>query len=283
MTDRTSFRDWFRDRQRDFDALVLDIDGVLVRGREAVPGAAALLRELRDHGVAFSLLTNDGSHSAVERAAKLRSAGVPVQAAEITSCSEGLEEIVQDHALAGKSAFVMGKLGNPCYAEAAGLRPTRDLTALPDCAAVIVGEDDYDWEPVFNAVINALIRNPDRLFIVPNPDEYYPAENGCIRIAAGGQARFIQRVTAAYGVNVDPLYLGKPYQPIFRHSHRLLEQRLGRAIAPERVFLLGDSLEADIAGAQRFGYRAGLVLTGATRPDRAANTTVKPEIVFHTL
>jgi ribonucleotide monophosphatase NagD (HAD superfamily) len=91
----------------------------------------------------------------------------------------------------------MGRLGDPCYAELAGIRVTRRLEELAGCRAVIVGEDAYDWEPVVNGVINFLIAHPEAPFVVPNPDLYYPAENRRIHVSAGGVAGLVAAVCGA--------------------------------------------------------------------------------------
>ena len=69
------------------------------------------------------------------------------------------------------------------------------------------------------------IRQPRRLLIVPNPDEYFPERNGTIAIGAGGVARFVQRVAGVFHVPLEPVYLGKPYASIFEHNHRAMERQ----------------------------------------------------------
>ncbi len=66
--------------------------------------------------------------------------------------------------------FIMGNLGNPCFAQKAGLHTTRDLSQIHRCQGIIVGEKGYDWETTINAVVNFFIQKPDALLIVPNPD-----------------------------------------------------------------------------------------------------------------
>ncbi|MFA4945342.1 MAG: HAD hydrolase-like protein [Lentisphaeria bacterium] len=276
-----SFHDWFRRHQDELDALVCDIDGVLAAGGAPLPGSRDFVRELRSAQFPIALLTNDGNHSVAEKARFLNRHGFDFREEEITSCADGLVEAVRAAGLAGQLFFIVGDLGEPCFAAKAGLRTTRDLARLPECAGVIVGEENYDWAAVINGVLNFFIRNPAKPFFVPNPDEYYPARGGTINIAAGGVARFIQRVAATYGVSsLNPVYLGKPYQPIFAHSHAALEGRLGHRLRRHRVLMLGDSLAADIQGANDFGYRSGLLLTGITREQHLPAHPSKPELVF---
>lgn len=278
-----SFSTWFDQRQDEFDAVVLDIDGVLLLAEAAVSGGSELIEKLRRKNFPFSLLTNDGNHSIEEKCQYLKRCGIEVAPEEITSCGHGLVEIANKFALGGKLFFVMGELGDPCYAENAGLVVTRNTEELPKCAGVIAGEENYDWEPVINAVVNYFIANPNAPLVVPNPDEYFPAPNGEIKLAAGATARFIQRALKVYGTDIEPIYLGKPYAPIFEHSHSVLQGRLKRPVELKRVIMIGDSVDSDIRGANDFGYRSALVLTGVTKLEMLKAGSVRPDFIFERL
>ena len=273
------FSAWLDAHPHDLDALILDVDGVLLLAKEATPGSRELLARLRTDGLPFLLLTNDGDHSPDEKAATLQACGLEIQAMEIVSCAHGLGTIAKEHECGGALFYVMGNLGTPCYAEAAGFRTTRDQADLPRCRGVIVGEDNYDWEPVINAVVNFFIAHPEALLITPNPDEYYPDGRGGIRLAAGSVARLIQRALATYGRPKAPLFLGKPHGPIFLTAHRCLERLAGKAIDRKRVLMIGDNLNSDVAGASDFGYRTAIVLTGITTPAMLATAELKPDFV----
>jgi HAD superfamily hydrolase (TIGR01450 family) len=283
MTVRPSFREWLERHRPGLEALVFDVDGVLMMGARAAAGAAALLQRLRELALPYRILTNDANHSVEEKAALLAGAGLGVEAAAITSSGHGLVEAAARLGLGGQLCFVLGRLGKPSYAQAAGLRVTDRLAELPDCRAALVGEDAYDWEATINGVVNFLLARPEAPLVVPNPDLYYPGEDRRVHVAAGGVARLIASVCAAYGRPLEPLYLGKPHEPIFHHNHGRLEARLGRPVARERVLMLGDSLAADVAGARAFGYRPALVLTGATAGERWRDSAPQPSLVFRAL
>ena len=277
------FRDWLERHRPELEALVFDVDGVLLVGPRAVAGAAALLERLASLALPYRILTNDANHSAEEKAALLARAGLPVEPRAITSSGHGLVEAAGRAGLAGQLCFVLGRLGRPSYAEAAGIRVTARLAELPDCRAALVGEDEYDWEATINGVVNYLLARPEAPLVVPNPDLYYPGEDRRVHVAAGGVARLIASVCAAYGRPLEPLYLGKPHEPIFHHNHGRLESALGRPVERRRVLMLGDSLASDVAGARAFGYRSALVLTGATSGEGWRASALRPELVFHAL
>ncbi|UCF91970.1 MAG: HAD-IIA family hydrolase [Desulfobacterales bacterium] len=283
MEKGVSLSNWIEAHRGELDALVFDVDGVLVIQGRALPGSVDLLHDLRQGRVLFSFLTNDPNLSRAEKASHLRKMGLAVHPEEIISSGNGLEEVVQENALGGELFFVMGDFGNPCYAAQAGLRVTRKIEDLPDCRGVIVNEENFDWKRTVNSVLNFFISKPEGVCIVPNPDEFFPLGSGQIEIAAGGIARFIKQVLGRYGVEVEPLYLGKPYNPIFQSNHRELERRRGQAVEPQRVLMVGDSLAADILGANNYGYRSALVLTGLTDRRTLQSSWIQPELVFEKL
>jgi HAD superfamily hydrolase (TIGR01450 family) len=278
-----SFHDWLERHRPGLEALVFDVDGVLMVGARAVAGAAALLGRLGALALPYRILTNDANHSVEEKAALLARAGLTVEAGAITSSGHGLVEAAGRAGLAGELCFVLGRMGRPSYAEAAGIRITDRLADLPDCRAALVGEDAYDWEPTINGVVNFLLARPEAPLVVPNPDLYYPGEDRRVHVAAGAVARLIASVCAAHGRKLEPLYLGKPHEPIFHHNHGRLEAALGRPVQRRRVLMLGDSLASDVAGARAFGYRSALMLTGATSGERWRDSAHRPDLVFRAL
>jgi len=283
MSVLASFQNWLPRHRPGLDALVMDVDGVLLVGSRAGAGAAALLERLRELELPYRILTNDANHSVGEKTALLARAGLSVEARDITSSGHGLVEAAERAGLAGELCFLLGRLGEPSYAEAAGLRVTSRLADLPDCRAALVGEGAYDWEATINGVVNFLLSRPEAPLVVPNPDLYYPGEDRRVHVAAGGVARLIASVCAAYGRRLEPLYLGKPHEPIFHHNHGRLESALGRTVERRRVLMLGDSLASDVAGARAFGYRSALVLTGATSSGSWRGAEQRPDLVFRAL
>jgi HAD superfamily hydrolase (TIGR01450 family) len=275
---------WLQSHLDALDALVFDIDGVLLVNGSAAPGSHEVLSMLRRNRIPFFLLTNDGDHSTEEKADILNAADLRIHHSEIVSCADGLVTLHAEKNFSPAPFFIMGNLGTPCFAQKAGLNTMRDLSRIDLCQGIIVGEKGYDWETTINAVVNFFIQKPDARLIVPNPDEYYPGKSpGHIHIGAGGVARFIVRVLKTYGISVPPIYLGKPYSPIFEKTHARLEAVLGRPVPRCRVLMAGDFIGSDIQGACDFGYCSALLLTGVTTLEMLARSAVIPDLVFETL
>ncbi len=283
MISEKGLTEWLASRGERFDALVLDIDGVLVLDGAPLPGGPQLIRFLRRRETPFTLLTNAANISVSERRARLRANEIVVSEEQIVSSGHPLKEAVEELGLPGRLFFVMGDLGRPCFAEAAGLIVTRNPSRLPECAGIVVGEEGYDWDTMINAVVNYFISNPAAPLVVPNPDRYFPTGPAAIRIGSGGIARLIAQTLESYGLSLRCLYLGKPFAPIFRHNHRRLEHRVGRALDTDRVLMVGDTLHGDIKGGRDFGYATALMLSGGTSRASLAASPVKPDMAFERL
>ena len=283
-----SFRGWWKVNESDYAGILFDVDGTIIAGGKALPGAGALIEELRKSNFPFRLLTNDGNHSPEEKSAIIRGCGLDISSDEITSCSMALTPLAEKRKYIGKRFFVMGYLGNPSYAERAGLIHVRDTEEIESCEGVIVGEGTYDWKKNIDAVINYYITTGNRLMLVPNPDSYWPnGPNGEIGVGAGGKARFISTILKEYGINIKPTYLGKPYSPIYRAALREIRAKfqLKKNDAGKKILMVGDSLLSDIRGANRVGFTSALVLTGISSMTHVENASPSslPKLIFRAL
>lgn len=271
-----------REKHR-LQAVLFDIDGTLMVGGRILPGIAELLRLIRRDGFPFFMVTNDADHSAEEKSAILGRGGLAASPEEIISCGAVLEETVAAEHWTGRAFFVAGRLGEPGFAERAGLEVCRDPQRIGECFGVIQGEGRYDWHDHLQAVMNFFLFHPDRPYIVPNPDNYWPAPGGRIGVGAGGQARFVASLLRSAGVRIAPRFLGKPEAALFRYAMHRLERDFGIAgLRREKILMVGDSLKSDIAGAKRFGMMSGLVMTGITALPLPGDLpeTERPDVVF---
>ncbi len=285
MNPQRSFSQWLDRQAGSIDAVLLDIDGVLLSRGNRLPGSRKLIHQLQRSETPLWLLTNDGNHSPAEKSYRLNRAGLPIPADKIISCGHALMPLVQSRNLIDHLFFAMGDTGSPCYAEAASLIVTREFEQLPHCHGIIIGEENYDWESTINAVINFFIDRPDAPLFIPNPDEFYPGPKLTLHVAAGGIGRFMQQVLKAYGISITPTYLGKPYAPIFDMALEKLKYQLKGRITPGRIVMVGDNLSADIAGGRAVGLTTALMLTGVTSSsalDQAVDDE-QPDMVFEAL
>ncbi|OGV47858.1 MAG: hypothetical protein A2017_00110 [Lentisphaerae bacterium GWF2_44_16] len=279
------FMEWWEKNSQKFKAVFFDIDGTLISGRRLLPGADKMLDWLKSRNFPFYLLTNDGNHSQEEKSAHIRKTGLDTAPEEIISCGDALKSYVKNENISGRTFYVMGDLGVPCYAEKADLKVSRDLKRIDKCDGVIVGEGTYDWQANIQGVMNFFKKHPERLMLVPNPDSYWPnGPSGEIGIGAGGKARFIVSILSEMGVEIEPVYLGKPYQAIYDYALSLLCERFNikKNFKRSEIIMLGDFLKSDIMGANKAGFTSVLMLTGVTGLEQAkkAEGDYSPDHVF---
>ncbi len=276
-----NFLDFWRERRREFDAVFLDIDGTVISGRHALPRAAEMLESFDRDGVPYLFLTNDANHSPEQKAAIVRRAGLAVDASRIVSAGSALGTWAAETGEAGKTYFMMGDLGTPCYAAAAGIGTLTDPAKIDSCDGVLVGEDYYDWYEVFFEVFNFFQRRPDAKLVSPSPDICWAGwKRGGFGLGAGAVAEALQLWLRHQNIEVPIVFLGKPHRSIFECALR----RLGQA-DPARVIMLGDSLRSDVAGANRCGVTPALLLTGITdgKAASAARGERRPQFIFEGL
>jgi len=106
-----SLDEWLDVHLDELEALIFDIDGVLVVENRPMPGSGELLKKLRQKQVLISFLTNDTNQSVEERSLSLQKCGLDILPEEIVSSGDGLVELVKKRRLQGKLFFVMGNFG----------------------------------------------------------------------------------------------------------------------------------------------------------------------------
>lgn len=80
-----------------------------------------------------------------------------------------------------------------------------------------------------------------------------------------------------YAAGVEATVLGKPSPAYFEAALAALDGE------PELTWMIGDDIEADIGGAQRFGLKTVLVRTGKFRPDQLERSTIVPDAVLSSI
>jgi len=262
----TDFLNWILPNRYNYSLLVFDIDGTLSIEGIPISGAVNLIKRLNKANFPYVLLTNDAIRSTKEKSILLQNSGFDVNEDNIISCGTSMKTFVSSHDLSFKKIFIMGKFGNPDYAASAGCIVERDILRISECSAILVGELDYDWETTINAVFNFFIAKPDAPLIVANPDSFWPIGEK-IHIGAGGVARFIAAVLNDYGLKIEPIYLGKPYLPIYEYLLEHIKQKYPQINICDRkkILVIGDSISSDIKGAKNMQFSSVLVLSGVTK------------------
>ncbi|HXD53782.1 MAG TPA: HAD-IIA family hydrolase [Solirubrobacteraceae bacterium] len=228
---------------------LMDMDGVLVREEQAIPGADRFLARLREREIPFLLLTNNSIYSARDLVARLAASGLEVPEEAIWTSALATARFLSEQRPGG-SAYVIGESGLTTALHAAGY--TLDDRA-PDY--VVLGETrTYSFERITRAI--RLIGGGAR-FIATNPDPTGPSANGPLP-ATGSVAALISRATG-----VEPYFVGKPNPLMMRSALNAIEAH------SESSAMIGDRMDTDIVSGLEAGMETILVLTGVTRREEA--------------
>lgn len=232
-----------------FDAIVLDQWGVLHDGTAPYPGVAACLARIAAAGVPLAVLSNSGKRAA-PNAARIAAMGLGHVGFRVVMTSG--EALWQDMAAGRVTARALHPIeGAPGDAAdwAAGLDVTlTDDPAGADAILLMGLPDGGDTDRPLAAL--AVARQRGVPVLCTNPDRAAPRANGTTVTSPGALAH----AHADAGGRVR--FYGKPHLPVFR----AVEAALG--LRPDRLLMVGDSLEHDIAGAQAAGWRTAFVMGG---------------------
>src|ERR1035441_8432667 len=252
--------------EREIRSWLMDMDGVLVREEQAIPGAERFLARLRERGTPFLVLTNNSIYTRRDLSARLGASGLDVPEEAIWTSALATARFLQDQRPGG-SAFVIGEAGLTTTLHDAGYTLT---DRAPDY--VVLGETrTYSFERITRAI--RLIAAGAR-FIATNPDATGPSAEGPLPATgpaggagpgAGGPLRApgsgAALIIRARGV--EPYFVGKPNPLMMRSALNAIDAH------SETAAMVGDRMDTDIVSGLEAGMETILVLSGVTTREEA--------------
>jgi len=245
-------------------AILLDVDGVLHVSGKAIPGAPEAIRELRRAGHRLRFVTNNTTRPRAVQADELRACGIELDDDELQTTAAAAAR-----ALAGRRvlALVMAAL-------------VADLDAIElvgdGAEAVLLGGADEADETgrVFSYMNLARAFGELELgaeLYCLHKNRWWQTSRGAL-LDAGAFVAGLE-----YAADMEATVLGKPSAAYFAAALDILEYE------PEQTWMVGDDLEADVAGASAFGLRTVLVRTGMFREEALDEATVRPDGVIDSI
>jgi glycerol-1-phosphatase len=238
---------------REYDQVILDLDGCVWVGDEAVPGSPEAIAALREAGKRVAFATNNSWHPGEDQVAKLWRLGIQASLADVVTVGGAVQHLLAD-TRQGQTAFVIGTDSLVRHVSDAGLRVLNGTDLASRAEVVVVGgTDDFDYDDLRTATLAAR-RNGDLLATgrdptLPMPDGDWP-----------GTGALLAAVEAASGIMAE--IVGKP-------EPRLFETALDR-MGDGRTLVVGDRIDSDVAAAAAAGLDAALVLSGGMTAEQAA-------------
>ena len=244
--------------------LLVDLDGVVYRGSEPIPGIAELLSRRAAAGDDVVYVTNNSMWYRADYVERLASMGAPVSADRVVSSPRATALYLREVEPGLERVLALGAAGlgreladvgfTVVMAGAAADRVAREgidrFEASGRPGAVVVGLDpDLSWERL--AVASASIRAGAR-FVATNRDPIYPTERGLMP----GSGAVVAAVETASGVR--PVSIGKPAPFLLEEAARAVGAR------PADAVMIGDGILTDLPAARAVGARCILMLTGVS-------------------
>ncbi|WP_322860201.1 HAD-IIA family hydrolase [Mycobacterium europaeum] len=249
---------------RQYDCLLLDLDGTLFRGRRPTEGAVQALAELRSR--AF-FVTNNASRSAAEVAAHLTELGFTATADDVATSAQSAARLLAGQLPAGAPVLIVGTDALADEVATVGLRPVRRFDDDP--VAVVQGLSlTIGWPDLAEA---ALAIRSGALWVAANVDPTLPTERGLLP----GNGSMVAALRAATGA--EPQVAGKPAPGLLTDAAARGDFR-----AP---LVVGDRLDTDIEGANAAELPSLMVLTGVSSARDAvyAEPAHRPTYIGHDL
>ena len=237
-------------------ALIIDMDGVLWHGTQAIPGLVEFFQTLNDLDIRYILATNNASLTPEQYVLKLANMGVTVSQKQILTSGMATALYLSERVNPKENrVFVVGEEGAIQPLLELGFTLTglyevdnSDKPEQKGADIVVCGKDEtLTWAKLATASLNI---RAGASFIGTNADTTLPTDHGITH----GNGAILAALQVATGVT--PTIIGKPEPIIYQQALALL------GISPDETVALGDRLETDILGAVRTGIRSIMVLTG---------------------
>ncbi len=249
-----------------YTTYLIDLDGVIYRGNELIPGAKEFVAWLEAHHKKYLFLTNNSFATEAQILAKLAHLGITTDISHLLTAGQAAVQSIARRFPHGV-VYVVGE--QPLM----DLVRSQELTVASVDAekadAVLVGLDrNFDYAKL-NCAIRAV--RSGGFFITINRDALLPVEGGFLP-GCGTLAAAIET-----GSGITPQVVGKPEPMLLLEAMRMLNSQ------PDETVMVGDGLDVDILGGKAAGTHTLLVLTGRSTRADIEKLHIKPDYVFQDL
>jgi NagD protein len=242
---------------------LIDMDGVIYRERQLIPGAERFISSLLDRGVPFAFLTNNSQRTRRDVAMKLSRMGIAVEEGHIFTCAMATARFLAAQKPGG-TAFVIGEGGLTQALHKNGYAIVDD-----DPDYVVVGEGRTFNMEIVEAAVRMILRGSK--LIATNIDPNCPTSHG-LRPGCGAIVAMLETATG-----LDAFSVGKPSPVMMRAARKEM------GLATDETIMIGDTMETDILGGVAMGYRTALVLTGSTRREDLKRYAYRPDLILDSI
>ncbi|QDV36929.1 HAD-IIA family hydrolase [Tautonia plasticadhaerens] len=242
---------------------LIDMDGVIYRGGQLIPGADRFIAGLRKADVPFRFLTNNSQRTRRDVATRLQRLGIDVEMEHVYTCAMATARFLAQQKPGG-TAYVIGEGGllNALHENGYAI-VDRD----PDY--VVVGEGRTISFEMVEAALGMILGGAK--LIATNLDPNCPTEGG-LRPGCGATAAMLEAASGTKAFSV-----GKPSPVMLRGARKEL------GLTTDQTVVIGDTMETDILGGVQLGFRTVLVLSGGTRRADLGRYAYRPDKIVESI
>ncbi|MCO6454472.1 MAG: HAD family hydrolase [Pirellulaceae bacterium] len=242
---------------------LIDMDGVIHRGGELIPGAEAFIARLQREQIPYLFLTNNSQRTRRDVATRLSRMGIAADERHVFTCAMATARYLARHKPGG-TAFVIGEGGLLTALHSNGYSI---VDRSPDY--VVVGEGRAVTLEMLETAVQLLLDGAK--LIATNLDPNCPTATGT-RPGCGATVAYLETATGSRAMSI-----GKP-SPIMMRAAR---KELG--LTTSQTIMVGDTMETDILGGVQMGYRTILTLSGGTSRAEIDRYPYQPDLVVNSV
>ena len=266
-----------------YKVVFFDAFGVLKNYEGLLPGIERTFAYMEAQGKEYYIVTNDASRSPAQLAETYHRGGLTFISPDRIVSSGMLTKEYLDLKVKDGIVAYLGTPNSAHYIESSGLHtlPVSDINSnniYKVNALIFLDDEGFDWAKDLNKTVN-LIRKRTIPVIVANTDRAYPLTISDVSIAIGGIAAMVESV-----VGKQFIRFGKPDSQMFMFAYDLV--RAHSSVTKSEIVMVGDTLNTDILGGNKFGLDTVLVLSGNTLPKdvdtRITATGIVPTYICET-
>jgi NagD protein len=243
---------------------LIDMDGVIYKGSEPIPGAVEFINRLRDNDYPFLFLTNNSQRTNRDVCYKLRKMGFNVRDEDVFTCAMATAQYLASRKSQG-TAYVIGEGGLLTELHNIGYSIVDDH---PDY--VIIGEGRTIMLESVDKAINMIMGGAK--LIATNLDPNCPVGNGKYRAGCGAFVAMLEVATGRKAFSV-----GKPSPVMMRMARKIL------GLSTDETIMIGDTMGTDILGAGSMGFTTVLTLSGVTQVNDLEQYGYTPDYIIQSV
>ncbi|MFN3490966.1 MAG: HAD-IIA family hydrolase [Anaerolineales bacterium] len=245
-------------------ALILDMDGVIWKADAPIGDLPTIFKRIRERGLKFVFVTNNGTKTPEEYQKKLSELGVEIEESQVVTSALGIAHLLSQKYPRGTKVFMIGEGGIRAALEEKGFEIV-SIENAEQAQAVVMGIDrSVNFQKIAEATLLVRAGKP---FYTTNTDRTFPTPRGEIP----GSGAWVSIITTATGA--QPIVAGKP----FPYVMELALEKLGTKNV--ETLVVGDRLETDVAAGQAVGCSTALVLSGVSKSEEAKKWNPKIDLI----